>query len=92
MIPAVDISTEYDADMSASFQATLVEPTPDVRPDTVHTANTSSPAISETATEQSVVEESMSNEEQGSDVFGPASAPVTSKTGKRKGRKVARGE
>lgn len=93
MTPAVDISTEYDADMSASVEATLVVPTPgvDVRPEPVHTAANSSPVLSET-TDQSMVEESRSSEEQGSDVFGPSSVPVATKTSKRKGRKAARRE
>ena len=101
MTPAVDVSTEYDADMSASVEATLVVPTTttisadaaaEIRPEPVHTATISSPAVSDTATEQSMVEESRSSEEQGSDVFGPSSLPVATKASKRKGRKAAKRE
>lgn len=91
--PLVDVSTEYDADMSASVEATLDQPTADVRPERVHQAPTSSP----TPTETSMVEESVSDveAEQSADVFGPASAPVTApKQARRKvkSRKAAKGE
>lgn len=96
MTPAVDISNEYDADQSASLEETLAVHTTradagdEVRPEPVHTATASSPVLSETATEQSMVEESLFGEEQGSDVFGPSSIPVKTKASKRKGRKAKR--
>lgn len=88
----LDISTEYDADMSASVEATLV----DVRPETLHQAIPSSPENS--GTEQSIVEESVSDveveQEADADVFGPASLPVAPKQAKRKAkaRKGPKGE
>ena len=92
MLPAVDVSTEYDADMSASVEATLIVPTPEaeIRPEPIHTAAISSPVVSEAPTEQSMVEESRSSETPGSDVFGPSSVQVATKASKRKGRKAAR--
>lgn len=94
ILPVGDVSTEYDADMSASVEATLIQPSTEVRPDIVPAAPTEYPTSSIAGTELSGSDPDVKIEDAGSDVFGPASVPAvaTSKSAKRKGRKASRGK
>jgi hypothetical protein len=86
MVPAVDVSTEYDADMSASLDNTQVPSASEVRPKEDIIGIESSPASSATqSSEVKKVDDSIV------DVFGPANAALPKPAPKRKGRKAQRG-
>lgn len=96
MLPVGDVSTEYDADMSASLEATQVDPdTLDVRPE-VQYRTTSSPSSSQATevddTETETQPEAGPSSQVSEDVFGSSSVPVvTARQTKRKARKASRG-
>lgn len=86
LVPAVEISTEYDADMSASLDKTQEPSISEVRPDDGPAGIKSSPAASTSGTEISSQSDEIAAETPVADVFGPASS-VAKPSPKRKGRK-----
>ena len=86
LVPAVDISTEYDADMSASLDRPEEPTVSEERPAEGPIGTESSPAASIAATDLSTQAEDVSSSGIVADVFGPASK-VPEATYKRRGRK-----
>jgi hypothetical protein len=83
LVPALDISTEYDADMSASFDKTQEASISEIRPEVGLAGIESSPAASTSGTEVSSQADEIAAEEPFADVFGSLTKPSS----KRKGRK-----
>jgi hypothetical protein len=86
LVPAVDISTEYDADMSASLDKPEEPSVSEERPSEGPIGTESSPAGSIAATDLSSQAESVPSDVVVADVFGPASI-VPEPTSKSRGRK-----
>jgi len=86
LVPAVDISTEYDADMSASLDKPEEPTASEERPAEGPIGTESSPAGSIAATDVSSQAEDVPSSGVVADVFGPASK-VPEATYKRRGRK-----
>jgi len=86
LVPAVDISTEYDADMSASLYKPEEPAVSEERPAEGPIGTESSPAGSIAATDLSSQAEDVPSSGIVADVFGPASK-VPEATYKRRGRK-----
>jgi hypothetical protein len=72
LVPAVDISTEYDADMSASLDKPEEPSLSEERPAEGPIGTESSPAVSNSATDRSSQEDDTSSDAVDADVFGPA--------------------
>jgi hypothetical protein len=90
LVPAVDISTEYDADMSASLDKPEEPSLSEERPAEGPIGTESSPAVSNSATDRSSQEDDTSSDAVDADVFGPASSllkPTPKKRGRRKASK-----
>ena len=88
LIPVVDTSTEYDADMSASLDKPEEQSIPEERPAEGPIGTESSPAGSIAATDLSSQAESVPSNRFVADVFGPASIapePVYKKRGRKRG-------
>ena len=88
LVPVGDISTEYDADMSASLDKPEEPSVSEERPAEGPIGTESSPAGSITATDLSSQAENVPSNRFVADVFGPASIapePVYKKRGRKRG-------